>query len=167
MGFEGIGIFADEDMVVTGDIQELFAHLAKLDDWDVAVMQDQPQFEWPSVMAFNNANLTHLTPEFVDNELNSMFDFAWTSPEKIASLPSEWNHCVGYMTPKPAKLYHYTQGIPFWPECRGLPEDEHWFEAFDEMKKSVDWIDLHSGTKHFAPVMARHLAKYGISIQSQ
>ena len=166
MNFEGIGIFADEDMVVTGDIWELFAHAKKIPgEWDVAVYKEQVEFEWPSVMVFNNKNLSHMTPDFVDDKTNGLFDFKWA--DKIADIPSEWNHCVGMMEPKEAKLYHYTQGIPFWPECRGLPEDEHWFEAFDDMKKSVDWIDLHAGTKHFSSVMQRHLAKYGISITKQ
>lgn len=165
MDYEGIGIFCDEDMVVTGDIWELFAYVSKLDEWDVAVMKEQPKFEWSSVMVFNNKNCTNLTPEFIDNEVNKVLDMSWAA--NVAGIPSVWNHCVGYMEPKEAKLYHYTQGIPFWPEVRGLPEDEHWYEAFDSMKKSVDWIDLHAGTKHFAPVMARFLSQYGVEITRQ
>ena len=141
MDYEGIGIFADEDMVVTGDIWELFAYASKIEGaWDVAVMKDQPRFEWPSVMVFNNKNLTNLKPDFVDNDANPMFDFAWTDEDRIAEIPPEWNHCCGYQTPKKAKLYHWTQGIPYWTECRGLPEDSNWFEAFEEMMKSVEWI---------------------------
>lgn len=164
-----MGIFADEDMVVSGDIWELFAFCSKLQgDWDVAVVkEDLQRYEWPSLMVFNNANCTTLTPDFVDSELNKLFDFAWTSEERIAELPPEWNHCVGYQKPKKAKLYHWTQGIPFWPECRGLEEDEHWYDAFDEMKHSVDWIELHAGTKHFSQVMSRMLSRYGIAIEKK
>ena len=165
MDYEGIGIFCDEDQAVTGDIWELFAYASKLKDWDVAVMKDQERFEWPSVMIFNNANCTTLTPEFVDDEENTLFDFAWTKEERIESFPEIWNHCCGMKPPREdAKLYHWTQGIPYWTECRGLREDEIWFQAYQTMLKSVEWIELHHDTWHFKPVMARFLANYGLKI---
>jgi hypothetical protein len=166
MEYEGIGLFCDEDMVVTGDIWELFRFAGQIEGpWDVAVMQDQERFEWPSVMLFNNKNLTHLTPEFVDSEVNALFDFSWA--KHIAELPSEWNHCCGLMEPKEAKLYHWTQGIPWWTECRGLPEDDIWWDAYQKMNHSVQWIDLHAGTKHFPKVMERFLSGYGLRFKTQ
>ena len=168
MDFEGIGVFFDEDQVCVGDVWELFRFCSHIrDEWDVAVVKDQPQFEWPSVMAFNCANLTHMTPDFVEDEANTLFDFAWTTNDRISDLPGVWNHCVGYQAPKEAKLYHYTQGVPFWPECRGLPEDQYWFEGYENMVRSVDWIELHHGTKHFMPVMKRMFARYGIKTQNE
>jgi len=169
-GKGGISIFADEDMVVRGDIHELFNYLERLDEeWTIAVMKDQDLFEWPSVMAFNNINCSMLTPEFVQDTDNPMFGFTWLDGghegKHIASIPKEWNHCCGYAEPRTdAKLYHWTQGIPYWTECRGLAEDEYWFEEFEAMMKSVDWIDLHRGTKHFRPVMARFLKTYGVTV---
>ena len=166
MDYQGVGIFCDEDMCVTGDIHELFMYCAKrLDEpWDVAVVKHpNHRYEWPSVMAFNNANLKHLTPEYVEDKTNRMFDFAWA--KQVANLPSEWNHLCG-MDPATdaAKLYHFSQGIPFWKETRGLPEDHHWFEAFETMTKSQDWIDFHKDTIHFKPVLRRYLKQYGLNL---
>jgi len=164
MDYEGIGIFADEDMVVRGDIHELFDFCEKIEGpWDVAVMKDQAMFEWPSVMVFNNKSCKKLTPEFVQDDANPMFGFGWT--DKVVSFPSEWNHCVGMTKPDmDAKLYHWTQGIPYWTECRGLPEDPYWFEEYEKTIHSVEWVELHRHTKHFMPVMTRFLANYGIKV---
>ncbi len=166
-GFEGFSLFFDEDQIITGDVYELLALAeSQRDEFDVWVMQDQQRFEWPSVMLFNNAALTHLTPEFVDDKSNVMFDFAWAA--RVGALPKEWNHAVGIERPRTdAKLYHFTRGIPYWPECQGLPEDKFWFEAYQAMLDSVDWIDLHRNTRHFGPVMERHLKKYGIQTNFQ
>lgn len=162
MEYQGIGLFCDEDMVVNGDVWELFSHCSKRlpEDWDVAVMQDQPRYEWTSVMAFNCARLKHLTPDFIEDNQNRMFDLAWA--KNVAELPAEWNHFCGEAKGKAAKLYHFSQGIPYWRETRGLEEDPVWFAAFDEMVKSGDWIEFHKDTIHFQPVMQRYLSQYGL-----
>jgi hypothetical protein len=148
----------DEDQVVTGDVHELPDLLSGA---DVAMMQEQPRYEWPSFMVFDNAKLKHLTPEYIEDPKNALFDMTWA--RNVGKLPEEWNHCVGYSEPRTdAKLYHYTQGIPYWPECRGFPEDRFWFEEYEAMVESVEWIDLHQNTRHFGPVMNRYLKKYGI-----
>jgi hypothetical protein len=143
--YEGLGAFFDEDMVMTGDVHELFSYCTKrLDEpWDVAVVTNPAHlYERPSAMVFNNKNLTHLTPEFVEDKSNRMFDFAWA--QNIASLPHEWNHLCGIDNAREdAKLYHFTQGIPYWKETRGLSEDHFWFEAFEGMVKSEEWINFH------------------------
>lgn len=163
-GFEGVSVFFDEDQVCIGDVFEL--ELPASDTWSVAVLKAQPRFEWPSVMVFNNARCTMLTPQFIDDTANDLYDWAWVEEDQIGTLPDAWNHCVGYHDPKDAKLYHYTEGIPFWPECRGLPEDRFWFEEYQAMVKSVDWIDLHAHTKHFPNVMQRMLrTKYGLQVK--
>jgi hypothetical protein len=165
MGFEGLGLFCDEDQVMEGDVHELFTYCAKrLDEpWDVAVVRnEQHRYEWSSVMVFNNKNLTNLTPEFVEDKNNRMFDFAWA--KNVADLPKEWNHLCGLEPEKEAKLYHFSQGIPYWKETRGLPEDPHWFRAFESVVKSEEWIAFHKDTIHFKPVMRRFLSGYGLNI---
>lgn len=152
-------MFFDEDQVIVGDVHEL---VELVGDHDVLVMRQQEQFEWASVMVFNNSKLRRLTPEYIQNGGNKLFDLAWAND--VGDLPKEWNHAVGMGVPRTdVKLYHYTQGIPYWPECEGLPEDEFWFREHQEMLKSVDWIDLHRNTRHFGPVMERYLKKYGIA----
>lgn len=157
--FQGFSMFMDEDMVVIGDVHELDVLVG---DSAVYVVKDQPRFEWPSMMVFNNAKCRNLTPEFVQDTKNVLFDFAWA--ESVGELPAEWNQCCGISKPTTdAKLYHYTQGIPYWPETRGLIEDKFWFEEYDAMLTSVDWIELHRNTRHFGAVMERYLMNYGIN----
>src|SRR5438552_3272509 len=51
--YEGKAIFMDSDIVVTGNVGEVWDTL--LMDHSVYVMQEQAKFEWPSVMLFQNA----------------------------------------------------------------------------------------------------------------
>lgn len=154
-GYEGLAVFMDADIVVKGDIAEMFA---SADGSAVQVMQDQPKFEWASVMLFDCEQCKVLTPEYVNDPANNLFDLAWA--EKVGNLPAEWNHCVGYMEPKDAKLYHYTQGLPCWYETQGLPENKAWLEERDLVTKSVPWKDMMGKSVHAKPVLKRLLARY-------
>lgn len=153
-GFEGVSVFMDPDMVVGGDIYELDGLVRN--GAPVHVVKDQPRFEWPSMMVFNNAKCTDLTPEYVDDESNSLFDFGWA--DEIGDLPSEWNYCIGYAAQKDAKLYHYTQGIPCWPETADL-EPEHWDKEFKMANSTVSWKELMGNSIHAEPVISRMRAK--------
>lgn len=153
-GFSGKALFLDADMVVTGDIAELFAN----DDMSaVCVMQDQPKFEWASAMLFNCGACLRLTPAFIDDEKNQMFDLAWAP--YVGKFPAEWNHCVGYQETKPANLYHYTQGLPCWPETRGMPEDEWWDFERKAMNATVGWKELMGRSVHARPVLERYFKR--------
>lgn len=154
--FVGKSVFMDADMAVTGDIKELF-DLAD-SRCAVSVMQEQARFEWPSLMVFSNGCCQKLTPKFVDDEKNPLFDFAWAP--SIGTLPAEWNHCVGYQEPKSAKLYHFTQGLPCFPETKGLPEDEVWESERKRMLGSVDWKELMGTSVHAKPVLQRMFQRY-------
>lgn len=155
-GFKGTAVFMDADMVVTGDIKELFDQIDPANA--VSVMLDQARFEWGSLMAFSNACCHMLTPEFIDNEKNPLLDLAWAP--YIGSIKDEWNHCVGYQEAKEAKLYHYTQGLPCFPETEGLPEDEHWHKEKAAMLDTVSWTELMGKSVHAKHVLTRMLAKY-------
>jgi hypothetical protein len=148
-------LFLDADMVVKGDIAELFACTDM--SHDVQVMQEQPQFEWASAMLFNNNRCMKLTPEFIEDESNSMFDMKWA--KSVGTFPAEFNHCVGYQEPKEAKLYHYTQGLPCWHETRGLPEDGAWLEEAQMLTKTVSWKELMGNSVHAKPVIKRLISR--------
>lgn len=142
-GFRGQSVFMDADIVVTGDIAELF-------DADkmsaVSVMQDQERFEWPSVMLFNNSACIRLTPEFVQDSKNQLFDLAWAP--YVGKLPKQWNQVLGYGKPDPdAKLWHYTRGIPVWDETKGC-EDDRWFAEYEEANSSCSYADLMGQSIH-------------------
>jgi hypothetical protein len=149
-GFKGKAVFMDADMAVTGDIAELFEHGGMN---AVSVMMDQPKFEWASLMLFNCGACLRLTPEFIDDEKNKLFDLDWAP--YIGSLPQEWNHCVGYEEPREAKLYHYTQGLPCFYETIGLPEDGVWNDERKAMLHSVPWKELMGRSIHAEPVLKR------------
>jgi lipopolysaccharide biosynthesis glycosyltransferase len=125
--YEGAAIFMDGDIVVTGDIAELFAQADP--ECDVQVMQYQAKFEWSSVMLFNNARCQVLTPDYVQTSHNPL-TLSWA--QNIGHFRREWNFCVGYETSegfsRAAKLYHYTRGLPIWKETRGNPEDAIWMK---------------------------------------
>jgi lipopolysaccharide biosynthesis glycosyltransferase len=141
-------LFLDADMVVKGDIAEVFQDF----DAEVAMQIEQAQFEWASAMLFNCALCKNLTPEYVDNKKNIMFDFFWA--KRVAHLPPEWNHCVGYEKPAPAKLYHYTQGVPIWAETRGV-EDAPFLSEAKAMLHTVSWQELMGNSVHAEHVQRR------------
>jgi len=154
-GFKGKALFLDADMVVTGDIAELF-ELGGMNS--VSVMQEQPKFEWASAMLFNCGACLQLTPEFIDDEQNKLFDLAWA--KYVGALPKEWNHCVGYMEPADAHLYHYTQGLPCFHETKGLAEDGVWEDARRKANGTVSWNELMGNSVHREPVLRRMLGRY-------
>ena len=144
-GFKGTALFLDADMVVTGDIAELFAQADGLSA--VQVNKDQAKFEWPSAMLFDCELASALTPEFVEDKENVLYDFAWAN--RVGSFSGDFNHCVGYAQPRTdAKLYHFTKGIPIWRETRGNPEDAVFHDAYKHMLHSVSHAELMGNSVH-------------------
>ena len=149
--YSGWSIFMDCDMLVLDDIARLYA----LHDERYSVMVvkhehrpreqtkflDQPQSKyekknWSSVMLFNNARCRALSPKYVNTATGlELHQFKWLdSEESIGSLPSAWNHLVGYNPPRrPVSLVHYTLGGPYFKEYRDCEYAEEWFAQRDEM----------------------------------
>jgi lipopolysaccharide biosynthesis glycosyltransferase len=147
-GYSGQALFLDADMVVKGDIAEVFADF----DGEVAMQVSQAQFEWASAMLFNCDRCGHLTPEFVEDKSNVLFDMKWA--ERIGQLSPTWNHCVGYAEPQDSKLYHYTQGIPVWEQTRGV-EDLPFMTEAKAMLHTVSWQELMGNSVHAEHVRKR------------
>lgn len=155
MGYAGRAVFMDADMVVTGDVADLF----DTEDMSaVCVMQDQPRFEWASAMLFNCGACRRLTPEFIDDPKNPLFDLEWAP--SVGRLPARWNHCVALHEPAEADLYHFTQGLPCFQEAAGLPEDAVWHRENELMSQSVSWKELLGNSVHAEPVLRRMLKRY-------
>lgn len=144
--FKGTALFLDADMVVTADIADLFAQANGVDS--VQVNRNQPRFEWPSAMLFNCEHCTALTPEYVQDPKNQLFDFAWA--KSIGEFSPEWNHCVSYGEPwLEAKLYHFTAGLPVWRETRGQnPEDVVFHDAMKRMMHTCSYQELMGLSVH-------------------
>lgn len=144
-GFRGMAMFLDQDMIVTGDVLELFKASDPLNA--VSVVQDQERFEWPSMMMFNAGACLRLTPKFVQDEKNALFDLKWAP--SVGKLPKAWNQIIGYGPTDPdARLWHYTRGVPVWPETQGEAEDDKWFAELELANSTCAYKDLMGHSIH-------------------
>ena len=161
--YEGWGLFIDSDMLVMGDIAELFAKA----DAEQAVMtvKTTMRFEWPSLMLFNCAKCKVLTPQYVES-YGSPQDFSWANG-KVGTLPAEWNHIVNYDEHKPAKLAHYTQGVPIWFETSKSDYAQEWMEAFHDMQRICKWDEIMAASVHAKPVLENMLNGYAQAVVAQ
>lgn len=150
-GYEGWALFLDIDMLVLDDIAKLF-DLAD-DRFDVMVAKNVMRFEWASLMLFNNAKCRVLTPEYVDKAAG-LHQIQWS--DNIGDLPMEWNHLAGYDAPRPdAKLVHFTQGVPCYPETEDSEYRREWMEVLQGCAESAPWFHLMGKSVHAKPVVER------------
>ncbi len=149
--FDGWAIFMDCDMLVLDDI----ANLWKLRDESYAVQvvkhdhqpeestkflgAPQTRYEkknWSSVMLFNCAKCTALTPEYVNTASGlDLHRFNWLGDDAlIGELPHRWNHLVAYDPHAPVNEVsnlHYTIGGPYFDEYKDTEYAKEWFEGRD------------------------------------
>ena len=145
MDFQGRAIFIDGDMIVRGDIVELYNMMDMYSDVAVvkhdyktkmkekylgAPNEDYPRKNWSSVIIWNCNSFPNrqLTPNFVQKQPGSFLHrFTWLDDKRIQSLPPEWNWLPDEYGPNPdAKLLHYTLGTPCFHEFANTPEAEDW-----------------------------------------
>jgi len=150
--YTGEALFLDADILVMADIAELFALLDP--KCEVMVSRNKLEFEWASVMLFNCARCTKLTPEYIETA-KGLHNIEWAN--KIGDLPREWNHLVGY-DPDPEiepKLIHYTQGVPLWPETADGGFREPWVEEAQIAMSAEPWANIMGRSVHAQPVVER------------
>lgn len=147
MNYTGWAIYIDGDMIVTGDIAELWDE--RRYDKDVLVVkhdyktkhpikylgannQDYPRKNWSSVIIWNCSSDTNknLTPSFISNSTGAeLHRFTWIKDQRIGEISTEWNWLVGeYDQNQNAKLYHYTVGIPAFSEYHGCDHADIWHD---------------------------------------
>ena len=145
MDFQGRAIFIDGDMVVRGDIIELYESLQTAHDVAVvkhdyktrmpvkymgAPNEDYPRKNWSSVIVWDCQSYPNrrLTPDFVQKQPGSFLHrFAWIDDDRIQALPPEWNWLpdeLGENTQ--AKLLHYTLGTPCFREFADTTQAAEW-----------------------------------------
>jgi lipopolysaccharide biosynthesis glycosyltransferase len=153
--FRGPSLFLDADILVLCDIWEL------MDYWDalyqIQVVKNPENFEWPSLMLFSNTRCRHLTPEFINDENNKVHKiWEWAD---CGELPSQYNHCVGYDKPRDdAKIVHFTQGIPCFEETQHSEYADAWEDEMRSALHTVPWKDLMGNSVHAKKVLARQVA---------
>lgn len=151
--YEGYALFIDADMLVLGDLAEL--------PWDMGetvacVKHEQSKingqslgFERASVMLFNCGRCEALDPEYI--EVLQPQAFGWANSD-VRALDPAWNHLVGYDPPRnDAKIVHFTQGIPCFPETQHDEYADEWRAALQASVSTVSWDEIMGPSVH-----ARH-----------
>ena len=148
--YSGHAIFMDCDMLSRANIAELWR--LRTTKYAVQCVQhdytptstikfmNQPQTpypkkNWSSMMIFNNAKCTALTPDYVNSATGlELHQFKWLESEDlIGNLGVEWNHLVGeYEYNENAKLVHYTEGGPYFKNYKDCHYADEWFDTFKE-----------------------------------
>jgi len=145
MGYQGHAIFIDGDMIVRGDIVELWELANPYMDVQVvkhnyktcmpvkylgAKNEDYPRKNWSSVILWNCNSWTNrrLTPEWIENATGAeLHRFTWIPDDRIGELPTEWNWLPDeYGANTSAKLLHYTLGTPCFHEFATTPQADEW-----------------------------------------
>ena len=165
--FQGKALFMDADMVVLDDLNKLFDWHEENCNGDntppVSVVMDQPEFEWPSLMLFDNWQCQHLTPEHVNDPTTSPQALSkWT--HEIGVLPREWNVMVRASEPDEhignAKVLHFTEGLPCFHETQHTPGAQLWHQAKRGMLYTTGWKELMGRSIHAQPVLKQLFAGY-------
>jgi len=145
MEFAGHAIFMDGDMIVCGDIAELWDMRDPYKDVQVvkhdyktrmttkylgSKNEDYPRKNWSSVILWNCNSFPNrqLTPDYVAAKTGAhLHRFAWIDDARIGELPAEWNWLPDEYGPNPAaKLLHYTLGTPCFHEFADTPQGDVW-----------------------------------------
>jgi len=151
-GYKGRSIFMDADMLCLADVHDLLGLADPLAA--VSVVKNKMRFEWTSLMVFNNAACLRLTPEWIDHKDTAPQSLSWAG--EVGELPSEWNHLVGYDAQRAdAKLVHFTQGIPVFPEVEDCEYSEEWRLEHRAMNSTVSWKEIMGDSVHAQPVIRR------------
>ncbi|MCR9070698.1 MAG: glycosyltransferase [Alphaproteobacteria bacterium] len=151
--FEGWSLFMDCDMLMLGDVHEIFRQCDDRFAVQCVKHDHRPQEEtkflgatqtqyakknWSSVMMFNNARCTALTPDYVNTATGlELHQFKWlSSDDEIGELSHEWNHLVGYDPTVPVdqvRMLHYTEGGPYFEDYTDTDYADVWFKERDAM----------------------------------
>jgi len=160
MGFNGWAIFADGDMLLRGDLTELWemrdstkAVMVVKHDYKTraqtkylgSVNQNYPRKNWSSVILWNCGHDLNkkLTPQFIEQSTGAeLHRFKWLNDDDIGELPIEWNWLPDeFGVNDKAKLLHFTLGTPSFIQSACEPMAEEWHRERILMDHS-DQVDL-------------------------
>jgi hypothetical protein len=162
-GYDGLAAFVDNDVVALGDMAELMHTVETIsaERWQAtaevpalyvvqhdyrpadgvkmygAVQEAYPRKLWSSLMVMDCSQLRCWTKELVETAPGSrLHRFQDIPDEKIAALPFGWNE-VKDVTPD-TKLYHYTEGGPWYDQYKNCPFSGLWHAARDEYRATLE-----------------------------
>ena len=151
-GYVGKALFIDADMLCLTDIYDIGEICETQDDAVCVVKNQRLQFEWSSLMYFDNEKCRNLTPKFIEEGQPQMLKWA----ASVGSIPSAFNHLVGYDMPRnDAKIVHYTQGLPCFPETKDSEYAAEWNDELKRATATVPWEEIMGGSVHAGPVLER------------
>ena len=155
--FRGFAVYMDCDMLIRGDIVELF-NLAKKDPKRaVHVVQHDyqpkdnfkylgnkqysyPRKNWSSLVVWNCSHPANsiVNANFVESSSAAhLHRFNWLKDEEIGNLPIEWNWLVGEYDLNNSQievsLVHWTVGGPYFHEYSGSDFADEWFKTRDKI----------------------------------
>jgi hypothetical protein len=162
--YRGIAAYFDCDMMLRGDISDLFA-LARQDRSKAVhvvqhdykprdnikylnnVQYSYPRKNWSSVIVWNCEHPSNrvVTPGFVNSaSAAQLHRFGWLEDAEIGALDVEWNWLVGeYIDPpKSVKNVHWTNGGPYFTEYKDSDFSEEWRLEFEHMTHCLQRHDL-------------------------
>lgn len=145
MKYQGKAIFIDGDMIVRGDIAELWdlhseEHAVSVVKHDYvtrrtekylgAKNENYPRKNWSSVVVWqcNAVENRRLTPEFVEQATGAeLHRFTWIDDARIGELPVEWNWLPDeFGINSDAKLLHWTLGTPCFHDFAEANQASEW-----------------------------------------
>lgn len=163
--FMGWALFMDSDMIFQSDIKKLFdmrdqkkavmcvKHNHSVDQ-KIAKMDDRQQLNyhrknWSSFTLWNcshpmNAKINKEKINYMKG--SDLHAFSWLKEEDIGSLPFSYNYISG-VSPSAILMkgydlniecIHYTEGGPWFPNCRHVPLADKWDEEYRA------WMDAGS-----------------------
>ncbi len=153
--YRGWAIFVDCDMLMRGDVSDLWdlrnpryaVMVVKHDHRPAEALKflgysqsQYPRKNWSSVMLLNCARCKALTPDYVSTAPpGDLHRFTWLGDDaEIGELPPEWNHLVDYDPPKKADLLHYTVGGPYFRAYRSCGYASNWKRELLAMTHAED-----------------------------
>ena len=157
MGFEGLAIYFDGDMICLDDISTLTKNIDK--NFAVKVVkhnyktkqtkkyfgqknENYPRKNWSSVVLWNCSHPQNkiLTPDFIDSKDGAFLHrFKWLDDKQIGEIDKKWNWlAVEYEDITDPKLIHYTLGTPCFNEYKNTSFSENWTKSFNRLKQGFD-----------------------------
>lgn len=158
LDYVGHGIFIDGDMLLTGDIAELwemrsYFHAVQVVKHNYKTKaktkylgnknEDYPRKNWSSVIIWNAGHYANreLVPSKVMQMSGSeLHRFTWIPDERIGEIPKEWNWLeTEYKKNPKAKLIHYTLGAPCFDEYKNTDTSYLWHSELQNCLTPISW----------------------------